>query len=262
MSVSSVLVAAVSLAVLASGVATAAPQAPVIYSFQPVADTSIYADILGENRGWDHVSDAKGESLWLSTTAGGLLRRALVRFDLGSIPAGFKVVEASLSLYQARARDSHAVALHRITASWGEGLSDGGSAGIGAAATAGDATWRWRDYQVAEWTQRGGDFVAQASASTLVAPQEQAYTWQSTPGLVADVQGWLDNPASNFGWILVGPELDLRNAKRFDSLQGSLAANRPLLQVQLAPVPEASTLAMLAVGLLGLQRLLRHRRPG
>jgi hypothetical protein len=83
MSVSSALVAAVGLAVLASGVATAAPQATVTYSFQPVADTSIYADILGENLNWDHVSDAKGESLWLSTTAGGLLRRALVRFDLG-----------------------------------------------------------------------------------------------------------------------------------------------------------------------------------
>lgn len=241
------------------GAARATPSAQTTYDFRPVADTSIYADVLGENLSWDHVSDAKGESLWLSTTAGGVLRRALVRFDLEAIPAGARVVSASFSLVESRARDSHAVALHRLTDSWGEGGSDGGSSGIGAAATLGDATWRWRDYQVAEWRQRGGDFVAEASASTLVGQQGQTYAWQSTPGLVADVQGWIDNPAGNFGWILLGPELDAQNAKRFDSLQGVLAANRPLLQVQIAPVPEASTVTLLAAGLLGL-RWMRRRR--
>ena len=31
------------------------------------------------------------------------------------------------------------------------------------------------------------------------------YTWSSAQ-MVADVQGWLDNPASNFGWLMLGDE--------------------------------------------------------
>lgn len=246
-------------AALVCGAAVAAPPASTSHSFTPVADTTIFADIVGGNPSWDDVSDARGESLWVSTTAGGVLRRALVRFDLGAIPAGAQVLSVSFNLYESRARDGHVVSLHRLTAPWGEGQSDGGSAGVGSTATAGDATWRWRDYQVAEWTQRGGDFMAQASASLQVGAPGQTYTWTSTPGLVADVQGWLADPASNFGWILLGPEVDAQNAKRFDSRQGPLAANWPLLQVQIAPVPEAGTVAMLAAGLLVLLALQRRR---
>jgi len=60
----------------------------------PVADTSLYSDITGSSSSWDDVSDGQGESLWLSTTAGGLLRRALLRFDLSQIPAGQRVVRS------------------------------------------------------------------------------------------------------------------------------------------------------------------------
>jgi len=49
--------------------------------------------------------------------------------------------------------------------------------------------------------------------------------------MAADVQGWLDNPASDFGWILVGNEVDTRSAKRFDSLQHDTEVLRPLLTI-------------------------------
>ncbi len=246
------------LSFVAAADAHAAEPALRTYQFNPVADTSIYADVSGVNLTWDNVSDGLGESLWLSTTAGGVLRRSLMRFDLSTIPAGEQVVSASLGLFQLRSRDSHDVSVHRMLASWGEGSSNGGSAGVGSAATAGDATWRWRDYLVSEWAQRGGDFAAQSSATTLVAGTNTSYTWASTAGLVADVQGWLDNPASSFGWIFLGPEIDAQNAKRFDSRQGLIASQRPLLVVQTVPIPEASTLAMFAVGLAALL-LLRRR---
>ena len=29
------------------------------------------------------------------------------------------------------------------------------------------------------------------------------FTWISTPLLISDVQGWLDSPSTNFGWLLV-----------------------------------------------------------
>ena len=43
------------------------------------------------------------------------------------------------------------------------------------------------------------------------------YTWGSTPGMVADVQGWLDQPGANFGWILIGDETGPQTVKNFAS---------------------------------------------
>jgi hypothetical protein len=49
--------------------------------------------------------------------------------------------------------------------------------------------------------------------------------------MVEDVQGWLDTPSSNFGWILIGPE-DSQSAKRFDSRENANMQSRPMLTVQ------------------------------
>jgi PEP-CTERM motif len=245
------------LAISACGAAQAL-SGEVVRQFQPVADTTIFANAVDTPSiiDWDSVSDGQGGSLWLGATAGGFVRRALLRFDLSSIPAGEVVVSASLRLFETRSVDDHLVHVHRLLAPWGEGPSNGGTVGSGAPAQVGDATWRWSNFGVTEWAQRGGDFVAQSSASTLVGPAPAAYTWSSTPGLVSDVQGWLDQPAANFGWILIGAEpAEGRTAKRFDSLQGS---GPPQLWVVTTPVPEASTLAMLAAGLLCLAALRRR----
>jgi hypothetical protein len=49
--------------------------------------------------------------------------------------------------------------------------------------------------------------------------------------MVADVQGWLDTPANNHGWILIGPE-DVQSAKRFGSRENSDVALRPALVLE------------------------------
>ncbi len=245
------------LAISACGAAHALP-GEVVHQFQPVADATIFASASGAPSitDWDSVSDSQGGSLWLGTTAGGFVRRALLRFDLSSIPAGQSVVSAALRLSETRSMDDHLVHVHRLLSPWGEGPSNGGTVGSGAPAQAGDPTWRWSNFGGTEWAQRGGDFVALSSAVTLVGSAPASYTWSSTPGLVADVQGWLDQPGSNFGWILIGAEpADNRTAKRFDSLQG---AAPPQLWVVTTPVPEASTLAMLAAGLVCLLALRRR----
>ena len=55
--------------------------------------------------------------------------------------------------------------------------------------------------------------------------------------MAADVQGWLDNPSANFGWLLQGNESQGGTAKRFDSRENPTPSNRPTLVVQFTPPP-------------------------
>lgn len=197
---------------------------------EPVADTSIY-----RGDGFDNVSDGAGPHIWVATTAGGVTRRALVRFDLSAIAPGSQINSATLRIYESRSRDVHAVALHRLTRSWGESTSNGGDAGVGAPAAPGDATWTRAFFPATSWTTPGGDFVSTASVQTEVGPQGGYYTWASTPTLVADVKAWVDAPTGNFGWIMIGNEVELQNAKRFSSRQSSEASVRPRLTIDYTP---------------------------
>ena len=49
--------------------------------------------------------------------------------------------------------------------------------------------------------------------------------------MVADVQDWLDNPATNYGWLLLGNENTAVTSKRFDSREHPTGANQPVLTV-------------------------------
>jgi len=53
--------------------------------------------------------------------------------------------------------------------------------------------------------------------------------------MVADVQGWLDQPATNFGWILIGNEAAPTTTKRFDTRESPISSNRPVLEVAFTP---------------------------
>lgn len=165
------------------------------------------------------------------------VRRALLRFDIAlAIPAGSTIQSVTLGLSMSQtSAGASPVSLHRALASWGEGASNGGaSGGTGAAATAGDATWLHRFFPGTPWGVAGGDFAAPASASILV-DQVGAYLWGSTPGMVVDVQGWLDVPGSNFGWLLRGDESTQPTVKRFDTRESTVPALRPVLTVTFEP---------------------------
>ena len=172
---------------------------------------------------------------------GGRVLRSVMAFDIAGsgIPAGSTINSVSLRLNVSSAQvGSRNVELHRLTADWGEGASNAGiptpPGGIWANAQTNDATWTHRFFNTTTWTTPGGDFVATASAVTAVnfiGP----YTW-STAQMASDVQGWLDNPATNFGWLLkIDNETPLHTAKRFDSRQNGTAANRPALTITYTP---------------------------
>lgn len=226
----------------------AAKASATVVTLAPFADTSIYADQPLNGNG-------AGDSLFAGNNASGQARRSLFRFDVASaIPSGATIASVSPSLFLAQAISGDStLTLHRVANSWGEGGSVG--SGNGAPATVGDATWTYRAFDTSSWTLAGGDFVTTASGSTTVGSTLQSYSWPSTTGLVADVQGWLDAPSSNFGWILLGDEAHARVAKRFESRETSDASHQPKLTISYTPVPEPSFAAGLCLLLgFGLRR--------
>ncbi len=190
-------------------------------------------------------SNGAGQQLFAGSTGDGDLRRALLAFDIvGQVPAGSRIQSVTLTLNLDRtAGGSNPVALHRVLASWGEGLSDaGGQEGGGTMPQPGDVTWTERFFGGAPWTAEGGDFDAVASASTEVASGGD-FTWDSTTALVADLQGWLDNPSLNHGWVLVGGEDSSRTSKRFKSRENPDVGGRPTLTITHAPPARDELLA-------------------
>ena len=50
--------------------------------------------------------------------------------------------------------------------------------------------------------------------------------------MLNDVQHWVQDPDSNFGWIVTGDEITTSNIKRFTSRHSTTASERPVLTVQ------------------------------
>jgi hypothetical protein len=204
---------------------------------------------------------SNGQDAWafVGATAGGQVRRALLEFDLSSVPAGSIVTSASLSITMDRAiGPTVAVDLHRVLTEWGEGASNASGGGGGDQAQAGDATWTHRIFPGQTWATPGGDFVATPTATTQVGAPD-VYTWDSTPQLLADLQLWLDTPALNHGWIMIGAETTARSAKRFFSGEAVDADVRPLLTLQVTPIPEPAIMMSMAVG-IGILGCMTRRR--
>ncbi|HSI34211.1 MAG: DNRLRE domain-containing protein [Phycisphaerae bacterium] len=197
------------------------------------------------------LSDGAGPHFYVGRTQqaeGFRLRRGLIAFDVSTIPAGATIDSVTLSLSMSRTVETteRAIEAHRVLASWGEGTSNSGSpGGNGAGATTGDATWKHRSYTGTEWSTPGGDFSPAASATTLV-NQNGTYTW-SGAALAADVQGWLANSGTNFGWELIGDESTNQTARRFDTRNNADVNARPTLSVTYS-VPEPGGMGIALVG--------------
>src|SRR5262249_42875190 len=134
------------------------------------------------------------------------------------------------------------IALHRALADWGEGKSNGagsgrgGGEGAGTQATTGDVTWFYTFFSTQRWKTPGGDFIASPSASTSV-NNVGSYQWAGD-GVSADVQQWVNTPASNFGWIVTGNETSGGTVKEFDTKEDTTASERPVLTIEFTlPTP-------------------------
>ena len=180
-------------------------------------DNTLYLDLNGQ------LSNGQGIYLFAGRTTNDALRRGLIAFDLTSIPTNATITGATLSMFLNRPRPNDApvdVSLSRALRDWGEGASDAGDpGGIGAQAETGDATWLHTFYDTSFWTTPGGDFSSTLSATTPVM-ENAIYTWSGS-GLLADVQSWVSNPATNFGWFILGDEVDSGTAQRFNTRENT-----------------------------------------
>jgi hypothetical protein len=191
-----------------------------------------------ENAGGEQANGA-GPVLFAGRTnqAADSIRRGLLAFDVaGRVPQGALVTAVSLILHHSSSHEPPSrIGLHRLQDDWGEGAASA-SGGSGAAAGPGDSTWLHRFHNPAApasspaWERPGGDFAALPSATADVGGVGY-YNWYG-PSLARDVQLWLDDPARNHGWILVGDENAPGDVKRFDSRENPDAALRPLLLVE------------------------------
>jgi hypothetical protein len=201
-----------------------------IINISPTKDNTLYEFVPADG----DLSNALGNHFFAGETAMGELRRGVLAFDIaGNIPAGSTILGVTLSLNMSRTGldDAQNVELHKMLADWGEGTSVApGEEGTGAPATTDDATWRHRFFDTIFWATEGGDFSATVSASQSVGAVG-VYTWSSPP-MVGDVQSWLNNPATNFGWLVLGDESEILSAKRFDTRE---SASPPVLTIQYTP---------------------------
>jgi hypothetical protein len=226
----------------------------------------------------DGGSNGSGENVFAGRSGMLGLRRALLRFDVASaVPSGATVLGADLTVHvssPAPGAPPVSVALHRLSADWGEGASDAGLPGGGGALPApGDASWEFRFFDTTPWTGAGaaGDFQPLPSATASIGG-EGFYTWTSTPDLVADVQTWLADPALNFGWLIIGNEAGGGGggggsaARRFNSRESPDPTLRPVLSITYEsppPVPAVSApgaVLLAAILIAGLCLVARRTR--
>lgn len=226
----------------------------------PSQDAPIYGNEFSAN------ASGTGESLFAGMNGTGSPRRSLLQFDLQALPDNAVITGASLSLFLDREPNAsfRTLVLHEVTEAWTTGASDASlSPGQGVPAQPGDSTWFYRSFPGNGdpgwlWTTPGGTYAASVVASLSVGPlsvgadPSSVYVW-SGPGMAASLQGWLDAPETNHGWILIGDETVTQTVKRFVSREGFvddwLRPNLVVTYDVLPSVPEPSTWVLLAGGL-------------
>ena len=231
----------------------ALPARAVTIVLNPIADTTLQEAFPTSNFGDGTTFQAGGRRQGGRT-------RGLLLFDIaGNIPAGATITSAALSLSVVAVPNggvASAFDLHRVLSGWGEG---NGSDHGGSPGGANQATWSNRLGSGTPWTAPGGDFSPTVSASRAISGVG-AYSFSSTASTVSDVQGWLDTPVSDFGWLLQSQsEVTPTSIRRFGNRTD--AANKPALTIQYGVVPEPAALSLSALGLLIVAVRRRPSKP-
>jgi len=205
--------------------------------FPASKDNTLYQSTTGS------LSNGQGIFVFAGRTneTSNFLRRGVIAFNLSSIPSNATVTAVSLNLFLVKMGPVAPgnITVHKALRDWGEGNSNAGSpGGHGASAQTNDTTWLHNFFNASFWTTPGGDFSAAPSATAFVEVEGVYHVW-SGAGMVADVQAWVSNPASNFGWFIIGNEIDQGSAAKFATSENS--TNPPRLDVTFTTSPPTPT---------------------
>jgi hypothetical protein len=183
----------------------------------PVADTAMRSTASDSNFGGSTSLPVGVSNL------GSPVNRTLFQFDLSALPANAIINDATLGLTVTVHPFGANFDLHRLLSSWSES----------------EATWNNRLTSI-PWAAGGAltgiDFSSMISATASLGSGVSAF---NSPDLTADVQLWVDNPGSNFGWILMASGEPAGSGEQVASREDSV--NTPTLTIDYTlPAPPTS----------------------
>ena len=208
------------------GLATTSLASAQTFTLEPSADGTLYEDFFGD------LANGAGGSAYVGDNSATEIRRAVMQFDLSVLPPNATVSSATLEITVQQVSPggppTRMLLVHRVTQDWSEGSSDAGDPGGGGISSeTDDATWLHRSYPGTLWNTPGGDFFNTPSlGQTIDFPTRLQL---SSPEMVADVQGWVDNPGTSHGWLLKMLDEANNTAIRIGTKEALVLADRPKL---------------------------------
>ncbi|HZZ44675.1 MAG TPA: hypothetical protein VFE58_17195 [Tepidisphaeraceae bacterium] len=289
-----------SMLALVAMMPVAAARGAITTTVSTLKDAMIFGKPAGGDTG--NASGVAG-NVFAGADGSGNIKRSLLQFNLSSIPAYATITSVSMSLTIGNVAGSgggsspdsplnnRTFGLYDLLQNWGEGpggLSPGQSAGNlggtgqGTPASNGDSTWDYAFYNTdpslaVKWNNgttniEGGNFANTPSNDTTFTADSthpfaagQTLTWQSTAGMIADVQNWVDGTNPNFGWLLKSENLESTPTSflGFWTKEGAAAtgnaATAPMLTITYS-VPEPSTFLLSAIVFPFLTRRMKRGR--
>jgi hypothetical protein len=144
----------------------------------------------------------------------------ILKWDLSSIPAGSTLQSASLSI-NVTSTSSNSYEIYEVKRSWTES----------------QATWKKANSST-NWQSAGAQGALDAGSTvlgTITATTTGLKTITLNAAGLAVVQGWINNPATNYGFIIRDYANSNKDDLVFSSREVAVAANRPQLNIAYSP---------------------------
>ena len=164
-------------------------------------------------------------------------RKAFIQFDQSALEAADDGALVSATLVVTIdgspnnwGSDGRTIDVHRLTQDWTEhgityNCADDTNPSNSSTDCAAEDEWELDGAGPNPW-------LATPSATQLIT---NGLSGELSFDVTADVQAWVDDPAQNHGWILVGNEVMAQSTKRFTSRHSGTTSQRPRLTIEYVP---------------------------